>query len=152
MLGSRYNDSKERLENRRSSFFLTASTTASPHGGNRRVRSTGSSTVSPQDDIPSPATPPRRYTIAKTRSLDSGVRVPMSSEPFNANNPQDDYGSTKRTSFSSENETPLLAPSAGRSRSMICMNHRSSCADLPNIDEKPVSWQRRVVSSIIRPF
>jgi len=162
--GSKYNDKKERFENRRQSFFLTtadidAAAAAGLLGvsGPRRIRSTGTSVNSPSASknespnnsvvgaasnsgsvvvetvqeavaeaaIVSPAssvttTPSvtglRRHTIAKSRSLDSGVnRMPFfpvaeedcyapmqdnSSTNFStpihntANNPQDDYGST----------------------------------------------------------
>ena len=136
MLGSRYNDSKERLENRRSSFFLTSSTNSLPHAASRRIHSTGSSTVSAVENGKPPI---RRHTIAKTRSLDSGVRVPMRTEPFRANNPQDDYGSTNRTSFSSDNDAPLLSAPSRRSKSVIGITPRS-CGDLSHIDEKPVSF------------
>lgn len=144
MLGSRYNDRKERLENRRSSFFLTASDPTLPDSSPvRRFRSTGNTTDNAAAAA-APITGLRRHTIAKTRSLDSGVGVGMSADPLQANNPQDDYGSTTRRgsfSTSSENETPLLVPAAGqRSKSMIGIGHRSSCSEMPNIDEKPVSF------------
>ena len=144
MLGSRYNDRKERLENRRSSFFLT-SAEANLHASARRLRSVGS-TATPPD--PTTVTDIRRQTIAKSRSLDSGVRMDSMSSgaiPFHANNPQDDYGSTRnQSSFSlQENEAPLLAGGAGRSKSMIGIQ-RSSCGDLAHIDEKPVSYSSHV--------
>lgn len=157
--GSKYNDKKERFENRRQSFFLTtadidAAAAAGLGGliGPRRIRSTGTSVssssggnnnnespnnsilgavsssgsavavatvadaagVSPASSVSS-VTGLRRHTIAKSRSLDSGVNrmplYPMTDEcyapmndnssttfttPFHnsANNPQDDYGST----------------------------------------------------------
>ena len=147
MLGSRYNDSKERLENRRSSFFLTSSAPTLPsHAGGRRIHSTGSSATANDNEKHSHSVPLRRHTLAKTRSLDGIHRAPMSSEPFHANNPQDDYGSTAKSSFSSENETPLLS-STRRTQSLACLNHRSSCADLSNLDEKPVSFFPRVLQS-----
>jgi hypothetical protein len=128
MLGSRYNDRKERLENRRSSFFLTASEAA--HAKHRRT-SAAAANATTTNGLPA-AEQLRRHT-----SLDSGVG--MCNVPFNnGNHLQDDYGSTRGASFVSENEKPLLLSSARRTKSMIHLAP-ASCADLSNIDEKPVS-------------
>ena len=162
MLGSRYNDKKERLENRRQSFFLSAtdplnnnhaSTNSILYHGNDNSndgattasadltsRAGGLTKTISHNSTTSSTTGLRRHTmVAKTRSLDSGVlrlsnsQTKMSSD----NNPQDDYGSTHR-------ETPLLSsavPLSGKTRARSLLAQpvsRTSCADLTNLDEKPV--------------
>lgn len=98
MLGSRYNDSKERLENRRQSFFL-ANPSNSNHNDPRRIRSTGTTDTGDHSTATGSAsvaasvsaatansnsnttsrrsaagTGVRRHSfMAKTRSLDSGI-------------------------------------------------------------------------------
>ena len=182
MLGSRYNDKKERLENRRQSFFLapTDHHQLKHDPSTRRIRSTGTTDTGDHSTATaiaagtaanvnsssnSSVTGVRRHTfISKTRSLDSGVVTTTSYDNdntnqmsgdtlFQANNPQDDYGSTNNTTNGNTNtnnsrtfqkDAPLLVGGGGgggRSRLLLGRpTTRSSCADLSNIDEKPVRY------------
>lgn len=163
MLGSRYNDKKERLENRRQSFFLSAtdplnnnhaSTNSILYHGNDNNNDGGTSasgdltsragglamTISHNSTTCS-TTGLRRHTmVAKTRSLDSGVlrlsnsHTKMSSD----NNPHDDYGSTHREAPLLPGAVPLSGKTRARSLLVQPVVSRSSCADLTNLDEKPV--------------